>query len=190
MKRGRLIVFSAPSGSGKSTLIKYLMDNVRGLVFSISATSRAPRGSEKNGVEYYFFSPEEFRKKIEENAFVEYEEVYKDKFYGTLREEVDNRLLKGENVVLDVDVVGALNIKKLYKEDAFLLFIKPPSISELRKRLLKRNTDTIEIIDQRINKAEKELGYADKFDIIIENNDLDKAQSDVVEIVSHCLSEK
>lgn len=190
MKRGILIVFSAPSGSGKSTLIKYLMDNVSGLVFSISATSRAPRGNEKNGVEYYFFSPEEFRRKIEENAFIEYEEVYKDKFYGTLREEVDNRLLKGEHVVLDVDVVGALNIKRLYNENAFLLFIKPPSISELRNRLLKRNTDSIEVIEQRINKAEQELAYADKFDMIIENNDLEKAQKDIVDIVSQYLSDK
>ena len=178
-----LIVFSAPSGSGKSTLINYLMQNNLNLHFSISATSRAPRGTERNGVEYYFLSPEEFREKISENAFLEYEEVYKDKFYGTLKAEVDSRLGRKENVVLDVDVKGALNIKKIYKNEAFLIFIQPPSIEELRNRLITRNTDTLDVINQRVDKASYELTFAPKFDIVIINDDLKQAEAKLLEAV-------
>lgn len=182
-----IIVFSAPSGSGKSTLINHLMSQVDNLHFSISATSRAPRGTEQNGVEYYFLSPEEFRKKIAENAFIEYEEVYTDKYYGTLKEEVDRRLERGENVVLDIDVKGAINVKRLYGARALLVFVQPPSIEELRHRLEGRNTDTPEVIQQRLDKAEYELTFAPQFDTVIINDNLETAKKDVVEIISAVL---
>lgn len=182
-----LLVFSAPSGSGKSTLINFLMKQGLNLHFSISATSRAPRGNEKNGVEYFFLTPEEFRKKISEDAFVEYEEVYTDSYYGTLKEEVDKRLLKGENVVFDVDVKGALNIKKIYGEKAYLIFIKPPSIEVLRNRLVERNTDLPEVIERRLSKASYELSFASQFDIQIVNDDLEKAQNELLSIVRKVL---
>ncbi len=182
-----LIVFSAPSGSGKSTLINYLMTQMSNLSYSISATSRAPRGSEKDGVEYYFLTPDEFRKKIEENAFLEYEEVYTDKYYGTLKEEVDARLQRGEHVVLDVDVKGAINIKKQYGDDAFLVFVQPPSVGELRKRLISRNTDAPEVIEQRVKKASQELTYASLFDATVVNDDLEQAKKDIVAVVANRL---
>lgn len=182
-----LLVFSAPSGSGKSTLINFLMKQGLNLHFSISATSRAPRGNEKNGVEYFFLTPEEFRKKISEDAFVEYEEVYTDSYYGTLKEEVDKRLLKGENVVFDVDVKGALNIKKIYGEKAYLIFIKPPSIEVLRNRLVERNTDLPEVIERRLSKASYELSFASQFDIQIVNDDLEKAQNELLSVVRKVL---
>ena len=182
-----LLVFSAPSGSGKSTLINFLMKQGLNLHFSISATSRAPRGNEKNGVEYFFLTPEEFRKKISEDAFVEYEEVYTDSYYGTLKEEVDKRLLKGENVVFDVDVKGALNIKKIYGEKAYLIFIKPPSIEVLRNRLVERNTDLPEVIERRLNKASYELSFASQFDVQIVNDDLEKAQNELLLVVRKVL---
>ena len=164
------------------------MQNNLNLHFSISATSRAPRGTERNGVEYYFLTPEEFRKKISGNAFLEYEEVYKDKFYGTLKEEVDKRLDRNENVVLDVDVKGALNIKRIYKNNAFLIFIQPPSIDELRKRLVERNTDTIDVINQRLEKASYELTFAPKFDAVIVNDNLKEAQKELLNVVKSQLS--
>ncbi len=182
-----LIVFSAPSGSGKSTLINYLMTQMSNLSFSISATSRAPRGSEKDGVEYYFLTPDEFRKKIEENAFLEYEEVYTDKYYGTLKEEVDARLQRGEHVVLDVDVKGAINIKKQYGDEAFLVFIQPPSVEELRKRLINRNTDAPKVIEQRVKKASQELTYASQFDATVVNDDLEQAKKDIVAVIANRL---
>lgn len=182
-----LIVFSAPSGSGKSTLINYLMTQMSNLSFSISATSRTPRGSEKDGVEYYFLTPDEFRKKIEENAFLEYEEVYTDKYYGTLKEEVDARLQRGEHVVLDVDVKGAINIKKQYGDEAFLVFIQPPSVEELRKRLINRNTDAPEVIEQRVEKASQELTYASQFDATVVNDDLEQAKKDIVAVIANRL---
>lgn len=182
-----LLVFSAPSGSGKSTLINFLMKQGLNLHFSISATSRAPRGNEKNGVEYFFLTPEEFRKKISEDAFVEYEEVYTDSYYGTLKEEVDKRLLKGENVVFDVDVKGALNIKKIYGEKAYLIFVKPPSIEVLRNRLVERNTDLPEVIERRLSKASYELSFASQFDIQIVNDDLEKAQNELLSAVKNVI---
>ena len=178
-----LFVFSAPSGSGKSTLINHLMSQVEGLTFSVSATSRAPRGEEKDGVEYHFMSEDEFRQKIAEDAFVEYEEVYAGTFYGTLKEEIDGRLAKGENVVLDVDVKGGLSVKRIYGDKALLIFIQPPSIEELRRRLEKRGTDSPEKIQQRVDKAAYELTFAPQFDVVITNDDLETAQREVVETV-------
>lgn len=168
---GKLIIFSAPSGSGKSTIINYLLTQNLGLAFSVSATSRAPRGNEQDGVEYFFLTPEEFRRRIENNEFLEYEEVYQDRYYGTLKEQVEKQLEKGQNVVFDVDVVGGCNIKSFYGERALSVFIQPPSIEELRHRLEGRGTDAAEVIESRIAKAEYELGFAPRFDRIIVNDD-------------------
>lgn len=179
-----LFVFSAPSGSGKTTLINHLMSQVQGLTFSVSATSRPPRGEERDGVEYHFMSEEEFRRKIEEDAFVEYEEVYAGTFYGTLKSEIDGRLKKGENVVLDVDVKGGLSVKRIYGDKALLIFIQPPSIEELRRRLELRGTDSPEKIQQRVDKAAYELTFASQFDVVITNDDLDTAEKEVVKVVS------
>ena len=182
-KRGKLIIFSAPSGSGKSTIIQSLLDKDLNLSFSISATSRAPRGSEQNGVEYYFISPEEFKSRIANDEFLEYEEVYAGKFYGTLKSEVERILNSGKNVIFDVDVVGGLNIKKYYGGQALALFIQPPSIKELEKRLKNRATDTAEVIANRIAKAEYELSFAPRFDKIIVNDVLEKAQAEAYHLI-------
>ena len=169
----KLIIISAPSGTGKSTVIERLLtDRELNLHFSISATSRAPRGEEQNRREYYFLSPEEFRRRIEANEFVEYEEVYRDKYYGTLKSEVERILKEEKNVIFDVDVVGAQSIKKYYGDRALAIFILPPSIEELRSRLQKRGTDSMETIKQRVDKAEKEIGYAHLFDLRFVNDDL------------------
>ena len=183
-----LFVFSAPSGSGKSTLINHLMSEVPGLSFSVSATSRPPRGAEKDGVEYHFMSEEEFRQKIKEDAFVEYEEVYAGTFYGTLKSEIDSRLEKGENVVLDIDVKGGLNVKRLYGDKAVLIFIQPPSIDELRRRLVGRATDTPEAIEERLAKAEYELGFAPQFDYVVVNDDLETAKAETLQLVQDFLN--
>lgn len=177
-KRGKLIIFSAPSGSGKSTIIQSLLKRDLNLSFSISATSRAPRGTEQNGVEYYFITPEEFRQRIANDEFLEYEEVYAGKFYGTLKSEVERILDSGRNVIFDVDVVGGLNIKKYYGDQALSLFIQPPSIEELEKRLKSRATDAPEVIASRVAKAEYELSFAPRFDRIIVNDILEKAQEE------------
>lgn len=180
----KLIIISAPSGSGKSTIINYLISKGLPLGFSISATSRAPRGTEKNGVEYYFLTPDEFRQKIQNDEFLEYEEVYKDKFYGTLKSEVDRIADSGKTAVFDVDVKGGVNIKKFYGERALSVFIQPPSINELRARLEGRGTDAPEVINDRIKRAEFELSYADKFDHVIINDDLQKAEDEAYELIS------
>lgn len=180
---GKLIIFSAPSGSGKSTIINYLLKQNLNLHFSISATSRAPRGEEKDGVEYYFLTPDEFRKRIAADEFLEYEEVYTDKFYGTLKSEVERILSAGNNVIFDVDVVGGCNIKKYYGNRALSVFIQPPCITDLRKRLEGRGTDAPEVIDSRIAKAEYELSFADKFDVIVINDILEKAQEEALHII-------
>lgn len=174
--QGKLIIFSAPSGSGKSTIINKLMSEygLRGR-FSISATSRKPRGNERDGVEYYFLSEEDFRKRIGEGDFLEYEEVYPGCFYGTLRSEVDRTLAQGENVILDIDVQGGLNVKKIYGDRALTLFIQPPSIERLRERLERRGTDAPEVIERRLAKAETELSFAPKYDAIVVNDDLEEA---------------
>lgn len=192
MNKGKLIIFSAPSGSGKSTIVQWLMKEhpELKLYFSISCTSRAPRGTEQNGVEYFFISPEEFREKIAHDDFVEYEEVYTDRFYGTLKSQVEKQLLAGQNVVFDVDVKGGVNIKKFYGNEALSLFIQPPSIEELRRRLEGRATDTPEAIRERLTKAEYELTFAPQFDHIIVNDDLDTAKQDTLRIVTDFLSQK
>ena len=191
MNTGKLIIFSAPSGSGKSTLVNYLMEQhpELQLAFSISCTSRAPRGKEKNGVEYFFLSPEEFKKKIANDEFLEYEEVYEDRFYGTLKSQVEVQSQAGQNVVFDVDVKGGVNIKKHYGSRALSVFIQPPSVEELRNRLVGRATDAPEVIEQRLNKAEYELSFAYKFDRIVINDDLEKAKVDVYNVIKQFLDE-
>lgn len=183
--RGRLIIFSAPSGSGKSTIVQWLMKEhpELNLYFSISCTSRPPRGTEQNGVEYFFLTPEEFKAKIENDEFLEYEEVYTDRFYGTLKAQVESQLNAGQNVVFDVDVKGGVNIKKFYQEQALSVFIQPPSIEELRKRLVNRATDTPEAIETRLAKAAYELTFADQFDKIVVNDDLATAQRETLAII-------
>ena len=185
MNRGKLIIISAPSGTGKSTIIGWLMKEhpELNLAFSISCTSRPPRGTEQNGVEYFFLTPEEFRQRIENDEFLEYEEVYEGRFYGTLKAQVERQLEAGQNVVFDVDVKGGVNIKKYYGDESMSLFIQPPSIAELRKRLEGRGTDTPEVIDQRIARAEFELTFADKFDKIVVNDDLAQAEQDALRLV-------
>ena len=185
---GKLIIFSAPSGSGKSTIINYLLQQSLRLRFSISATSRAPRGTEKNGVEHYFLTPEEFKTRIAQGDFLEYEEVYTDKFYGTLKSEVERIIQEGDNVIFDVDVVGGCNIKRFYGDRALSVFIQPPSIEELRKRLIGRGTDTPEVIESRIAKAAYELGFADKFDVVVINDDLETAKAKAVQVIQAFLA--
>lgn len=179
---GKLIIFSAPSGSGKSTIINYLLTQNLNLSFSISATSRAPRGTEQNGVEYFFLTPEEFKQRIANNEFLEYEEV-KDRFYGTLKAQVEKQLAAGQNVIFDVDVVGGCNIKKFYGDRALSVFIQPPSLEELRKRLTGRGTDAPEVIESRLAKATFELSYAEKFDVVIVNDNLEKAQAEALKTI-------
>ena len=183
--QGKLIIFSAPSGSGKSTIINYLLQQNLNLAFSISATSRAPRGNERNGVEYYFMSPEEFKTKISNNEFLEYEEVYADKFYGTLKCEVERLVAEGKNVVFDVDVVGGINIKKFYGDRALSIFIQPPSVEVLRQRLTDRGTDAPDVIESRLNKAEYELSFASQFDIVIVNDNLEDAQKQALQAIQN-----
>lgn len=180
---GKLIIFSAPSGSGKSTIINYLLTQNLSLSFSISATSRAPRGTEQNGVEYFFLTPEEFKQRIANDEFLEYEEVYKDRFYGTLKAQVEKQLAAGQNVIFDVDVVGGCNIKKFYGDRALSVFIQPPSLEELRKRLTGRGTDAPEVIESRLAKATFELSYAEKFDVVIVNDNLEKAQAEALKTI-------
>lgn len=184
----KLIIFSAPSGSGKSTIINYLLTQNLHLAFSISATSRPPRGTEQNGVEYFFLSPEEFRQRIANNEFLEYEEVYKDRFYGTLKSQVEKQLQAGQNVVFDVDVVGGCNIKQFYGDRALSIFIQPPSIEELRKRLVGRGTDAPDVIESRVAKAAYELTFAPKFDKIIINDDLEKAKAEALQVITQFLN--
>lgn len=188
--KGKLVIFSAPSGSGKSTIINYLLQKNLNLKFSVSATSRPPRVTERDGVEYYFLTPQQFREKIEAGEFLEYEEVYKDRFYGTLKEPVEKMLDEGINVVFDVDVVGGCNIKKYYGNRALSIFIQPPSVEELRRRLESRGTDAPEVIADRVAKAEFELGFAGKFDVVIINDDLQKAQDEAYRVLSDYLNKK
>lgn len=187
--KGKLIIVSAPSGSGKSTIVKWLMQEhpELNLYFSISCTSRAPRGEEKDGVEYFFLTPEAFKEKIENDEFLEYEEVYEDRFYGTLKAQVERQREAGQNVVFDVDVKGGVNIKKHYGKKALSLFIQPPSIEELRRRLEGRGTDTQEAIEQRIAKAAYELTFAPKFDRVVVNDDLETAKQETFNIINDFL---
>ena len=187
--RGRLLIFSAPSGSGKSTIVQWLIANhpELNLAFSISCTSRAPRRTERDGVEYFFLTPEAFKEKIRNDEFLEYEEVYQDRFYGTLKSQVDSQTARGENVIFDVDVKGGVNIKQFYGERALSIFIQPPSVEELRRRLVGRATDAPEVIEQRLAKADYELTFADRFDHVVVNDDLAKAEQETYEIIARFL---
>ncbi|PNP94180.1 guanylate kinase [Hoylesella timonensis] len=187
--QSRLIIFSAPSGSGKSTIVNWLMQEhpELKLAFSISCTSRQPRGTERDGVEYFFVSPQEFRERIDNDEFLEYEEVYEDRFYGTLKTQVDNQLKAGQNVVFDVDVKGGVNIKRFYGDRALSIFIQPPSIDELRRRLESRATDAPQVIEDRLNKAAYELTFASQFDKVVVNDNLDKAKTETLQIIQEFL---
>ncbi len=185
-----MLIVSAPSGSGKSTIVQWLMKEhpELNLYFSISCTSRAPRGTEQNGVEYFFLSPDEFRQRVENNEFLEYEEVYQDRFYGTLKAQVERQREAGQNVVFDVDVKGGVNIKKYYGDEALSLFIQPPSVEELRKRLVSRATDTPEAIEERLAKAEYEMTFAPHFDHVIVNDDLESAKQEALALLQGFLA--
>lgn len=188
-QQGKLIVFSAPSGSGKTTIVKYLLTQPQlHLDFSISATSRYMRDGEINGKDYYFISPEDFQKKITENAFVEHEEVYKDNFYGTLKTELERIWSEGKHVIFDIDVVGGLNIKNQYPDQTLAIFVNPPSVDELERRLKFRQTESDEKIAMRLEKAERELSRAPEFDVILENHDLETAKNEAVQLVSNFLT--
>lgn len=184
---GKLIIFSAPSGAGKTTLVKQLLKENLNLEFSISACSRDKRINETDGKDYYFISVDEFKKRIANNEFIEWEQVYENSFYGTLKTEIDRISLKGSNVLFDVDVVGGINIKKMYQEKALAIFVKPPSIEILRERLINRLTDNEESLKKRLTKAEKELTYASAFDKIIINDQLDVAVKEAIHIVKEFL---
>jgi len=185
--KGKLIIFSAPSGAGKTTIVKYLLQKGLDLEFSISATSREPRANEINGKDYYFLSTEEFVQKVQNDEFLEWEEVYKGIRYGTLKSEVERIRNNGKNVIFDVDVVGGLNIKKYYGDEALAIFVQPPSVEELRKRLTSRSTETEEKIAMRVAKAEHELSFADLFDVVIINDNLETAFAEAENLVSDFL---
>ena len=191
MEKGKMLIVSAPSGSGKSTIVNWLMKEhpELHLYFSISCTSRAPRGTEQNGVEYFFLTPEEFRAKIANEEFLEYEEVYQDRFYGTLKAQVERQRLAGQNVVFDVDVKGGLNIKRYYGDEALSLFIQPPSVEELRRRLTGRGTDTSDAIEERLAKAEYELTFSSQFDCVVVNDDLEASKQEALQIINDFLND-
>ena len=184
------MIFSAPSGSGKSTIVQWLTSEhpELNLVFSISATSRPPRGTEQHGVEYFFLTPEEFKAKIDANEFLEYEEVYTDRYYGTLKSQVEEQLESGKNVIFDIDIKGGINVKKFFGDRALSLFIQPPSVEELRKRLVGRATDSAEQIEERLAKAEYEMSFAPQFDQIIVHDDLDTAKADTLQTIRNFLN--
>lgn len=189
--KGKVLIVSAPSGSGKSTIVNFLMKEHPEfrLAFSVSATSRPPRGQEQDGVDYYFLSAEEFRRHIEADDFLEYEEVYEGRFYGTLKSQVEEKLAAGKNVVFDVDVKGGINIKKYYGEAALSVFIQPPSVEALRERLIGRNTDEMGQIEQRLAKAEYEMSFALQFDRILVNDNLEVAKQEAVALLNDFLAE-
>lgn len=186
---GKLIIFSAPSGAGKSTLVHYLLTRELNLEFSVSATSRAPRGVEKHGVDYYFLTPDEFRQKIDNQEFLEFEEVYLDCYYGTLRSEIERITANGKNVIFDVDVQGGIHIKKEFGEKALAIFIAPPSVETLCERLETRATDSPEMIKKRVAKAELEMSYSNHFDKIVVNDELEKAKAEIERLVRAFLEE-
>ncbi|MEA3504477.1 MAG: guanylate kinase [Bacteroidota bacterium] len=186
---GRLLIFSAPSGAGKSTIVNHLLKTFNNLAFSVSATSRELRAGEKNGDHYHFLSPEVFKKKISNNEFVEWEEVYHNQFYGTLKSEIERLWEEKKIVVFDIDVIGGINLKKLYHENALSIFIQPPSLEVLQQRLKNRNTETEESYNKRIEKAEHEISFASKFDKILINDNLDTAKQEAEEIVTEFLKQ-
>ncbi|MCU0472351.1 MAG: guanylate kinase [Bacteroidales bacterium] len=181
--KGKLVIISAPSGAGKTTIVKHLLGKVLNLEFSVSATTRPIRGSETDGEDYFFMTVSEFRKKVKNNEFVEWEEVYKDLLYGTLKSELDRILAKGKHVIFDVDASGGINLKKKFKTESIAIFIMPPSIKELENRLLKRGTDSPEKIKIRINKAIDEMELANQFDTVIINDNLEQTKIEVFNIV-------
>lgn len=183
MKEGKLVIFSAPSGAGKTTIVQHILKCGLNFGFSISATTRKPRGDEVNGREYYFLTTEEFRSKIDNNEFLEWEEVYPGSYYGTLKSEVERICNNGENVIFDVDVAGGYNIKKIYGDNALAVFVQPPSIKELERRLLSRSTESTEVIKSRIVKAEHELTYLHFFDVVIVNDKLETALKEAEDAV-------
>ncbi len=183
----KVIIFSAPSGSGKTTLVKYCLETFPQLQFSISCTTRALRGTEINGTDYYFISPEEFRQKISEDLFVEFEEVYEDKYYGTLKSEVERIWESGKTVIFDVDVKGGISLKKYFGDQALSVFIMPPSVAELELRLIARGTDDRETIQTRVQKASQEITFKDEFDEIVVNNELDHAKITIKTMVENFL---
>ena len=185
---GKLVIISAPSGAGKTTIVNHILQMVPGLEFSVSATTRSPRGKEKDGKEYYFISTEDFRERIRNNEFAEWQEVYKDHFYGTLKSEIDRIWAKGKHVIFDVDVMGGINLKNIFSTRAISIFIKPPSVRELEKRLLGRATDNPEKIKMRLVKAVEEMKLADRFDHIVINDNLEQARNDVCKIVMSFLN--
>lgn len=188
MNNKKVIIFSAPSGAGKSTVVTHLMKRYPVLGFSVSATSRAPRGAEVNGKEYYFFTTEEFKKKIDNKEFVEYEEVYKGSYYGTLKSEIDRLWNNGKIIVFDIDVVGGVNLKNLFGESALSVFIKPPSMEVLRDRLTARGTEDPESVEKRVKKAQYELTFEDKFDEVLINDHLDKCLKEAERITEKFIS--
>lgn len=183
----KTVIFSAPSGSGKSTIVHHILELHPEMEFSVSAASRAPRGKEQDGIDYYFITPEEFTKKIENNEFVEYEQVYKGRYYGTLKKEVQRIWNKGNVIIFDVDVQGGLNLKKYFGEKALSVFIQAPSIEVLKERLINRGTDSEADIEARISKAAEEMTYADRFDYILINDKLEKAFADIDKVVDEFL---
>ena len=187
MNKGKVVIFSAPSGSGKSTLVHFLMDTNSSFGFSVSATSRLPRGAEKHGVDYFFFTPDEFRARIAADEFVEYEEVYPGRFYGTLKSQVE-RQLEQQNILFDVDVKGGCNLKKYYGERALFIFVQAPSVEVLRERLVRRGDTLPEEIERRVSKAEYEMTFSKFADRVIINDDLDAAKKDVLEVVEKFLN--
>jgi len=188
MLKGKLVIFSAPSGAGKTTIVKrMLQENELNLAFSISACSRKNRVGEVHGKDYFFLTVQEFKDKVVNNEFIEYEEVYTDHFYGTLKSEIERLRTEGKNVIFDVDVVGGLNIKKYFGEDALAIFVKPPSVPELQKRLTARNTDSSENIAKRIAKAEYEINFASKFDEVIVNDNLEEATKETKSLLKKFL---
>ena len=190
--KGNCLIFSAPSGSGKSTIVQWLTKAhpELNLAFSISATSRPPRGTEQHGVEYFFLTPEEFKSKIDANEFLEYEEVYTNRYYGTLKSQVEEQLESGKNVIFDIDIKGGINVKKFFGDRALSLFIQPPSVEELRKRLVGRATDSAEQIEERLAKAEYEMSFAPQFDQIIVNDDLDTAKAETLKTIRNFLNKE
>jgi guanylate kinase len=191
MDKGKLIIFSAPSGAGKTSLVHHLLTQPElKLEFSVSATSRPKRAHEVDGKDYYFIDNKTFEEHIFENAFAEYEEVYKGNFYGTYKKEIERILEKGNNVIFDIDVKGGLNIKKLYKENALAIFIKPPSIEVLEARLRNRKTETEEKIQERLAKAHSELNFESEFDVVVVNDDFEKAKEEVSQIVIRFLKRR
>ena len=183
-EQGKCLIFSAPSGAGKTTIVKYLLRNVPNLAFSISAASRAPRGREENGIDYHFFSVDEFKKKIEQEDFIELEEVYKDNFYGTLKSEVYDLWAKGKTVLFDVDAIGGVNLKKIFGDSDLSIFVQPPSLFVLEQRLKNRRTENAEQIKMRLDKANEELSYADQFDYILMNDNLEKACHEIKDVIA------